>query len=361
MGVMGSARLLGLLTVLCLVAASSAQAQDYTIGAQDVLKITIWGQEDLSKEYPVDPDGFVPFPLVGRVKAGGLTTKDFAARLREALQKDYLVDPQVMVAVKEYRSQKVYVLGEAEKRGVFYLTGPSTLLDILSQAGGLSKVAGKQVVVVRNHRAPGSTGNTILRLNMDKIQAGDAKENVRLEDEDTIFVPKAHAFFVLGEVKKAGTYPLDKATSVLEAVILAEGFTEKAAPSGAKVIRRNPDGKEETFALDLSGKFPKDRDFKIQDGDSLLIPKGNTFFVFGEVRKPGSYQLDKDTNILEGITIAGGFTDKAAPGRTRVIRSTDTGQQVINIDMNDILRRGQRDKAMPLRENDVVVVPESFF
>ena len=97
------------------------------------------------------------------------------------------------------------------------------------------------------------------------------------------------------------------------------------------------------------------------DGDTLVVPKGNTYFIFGEVRKPGAYQLDKETDVLEGITLAGGFTDKAAPGRVRVIRSTPTGQQVISVDMNDIIKRGQRDKAIPLRENDVVVVPESFF
>ena len=102
--------------------------------------------------------------------------------------------------------------------------------------------------------------------------------------------------------------------------------------------------------------------FAVMDGDSIVIPKGNTFFVFGEVKKPGAYPLDKETNILEGITLAGGFTDKASPGRVRVIRSTAAGgQEVISVDMNDVIKRGQRDRAISLRENDVVVVPESFF
>jgi len=353
----------GLVLGLSFFPPASAQ-EGYTLGPRDVLKIVVWGHDDLSKDYPVDPDGFVPFPLVGRVKASGLTTKEFATRLRELLEKDYLVNPQVIVSVKEYLSKKVYVLGESEKPGLFYLTGPTTLLEILSKAGGLSKTAGKQLILVRNHRAiPGGapSGNTILRLNLEKIQAGDAADNVRLEDEDTIFVPKAHAFFVLGEVKTAGTFPLEKSTSVLEAVTIAGGFNDKAAPSGVKVIRRAPDGGEETIPLDLSGPVPRDREFKIQDGDTVLVPKGNTFFVFGEVKKPGAYQLDKETNILEGITIAGGFTDKAAPGRTRVIRNTARGRQVIDIDMNDIIKRGQREKAIRLQENDVVVVPESFF
>ena len=103
-GLPGTRRPWALFLVLaCLVALGpAAAAQEYTIRAGDVLKITVWGHDDLSKEYPVDDDGFVPFPLVGRLRASGLSTKSFAARLTEALEKDYLVNPQVMVSVREY-------------------------------------------------------------------------------------------------------------------------------------------------------------------------------------------------------------------------------------------------------------------
>ncbi len=339
----------------------SVSSQDYTLGPRDVLSITVWGQPDLSKEYPVDQDGAVSFPLVGRVKAAGLTSTGFAARLTELLEKDYLVNPQVFVAVKEYLSQKVQVLGEADKPGLFYLTGPTTVLEILSRAGGLSKTAGKQLVLVRSERGGAAAGNAILRVNFDKIQAGDASENIRLQDQDVLFIPRGHAFFVLGEVKSAGTFPLDRETTVLDAVTLAGGFNDRAAPSGVKLIRRVSGGPQETMSLDLSSPTSGDRTMTVQEGDTVYVPKGNTFFVFGEVKKPGAYQLDKGTNILEGITIAGGFTDKAAPGRARVIRSTPAGQKVLDVDMNDVIRRGQRDKALQLQENDVVVVPESFF
>jgi polysaccharide export outer membrane protein len=262
--------------------AAPASAQEYVIGARDVLKVTVWGQDDLSKDYPVDPDGFVSFPLIGRVKASGLTPTTFAGDLGVRLEKDYLVNPQVLVSVKEYLSQKVHVTGETDKPGVFYLSGPTTVRDILSRAGGLSKSAGSQVVLVRAENLRGPAGRspeaTTLRLTVARVLAGDPAEN------------------------------------------LAVG-----------------------------------------DGDTLVVPKGNTFFVFGEVKKPGAYQLETDTNVLEGITLAGGFTDKAAPGRVRVIRSTGAGQQTISVDMNDVIKRGQREKAIPLLENDVVVVPESFF
>jgi len=252
----------------------------------------------------------------------------------------------------------VHVLGDAEKPGLVYLTGPTTLLEVLSKAGGLSKTAGKDVLIVRP--AAGG-GNSILRIDLRKVQAGDTKDNILVENGDMMFVPKASAIFVLGEVGKAGTFPLDKETSVLEAITLAGGFANTAAPAGVKVLRRTAEGRQETISLDLAGAVPRDKSFRLEDGDTVLVPKGNTFFVFGEVKKPGAYQLDKETNVLEGITIAGGFTDKAAPGRTRVIRTTDRGQQTLSIDMNDVIRRGQRDKAIRIIENDVIVVPESFF
>jgi polysaccharide export outer membrane protein len=354
---------LTLCLVVLLLGVAGASSQDYTIGPRDVLKVTVWGHDDLSKDYPVDTDGSVPFPLLGRVKAEGLTTKAFASLLTELLEKDYLVNPQVLVSVKEYQSQKVNVLGETDRPGVYYLSGETSLLEILTRAG-FPKASGKELLLVRAERS-GATktarGNVILRLDLAKIEAGDATQNVRLQDEDTVIIPKGQAFFVLGEVKKTGAFALDKETTVLEAITLAEGFKESAAQTGVKLVRRNPDGSQDTMSLDLSGSVPKDGHVKVRNGDTVVVPKGNTFFVFGEVKKPGAYQLDKETNVLEGITIAGGFTEKAAPGRTRVIRNTPKGQQVINIDMNDIVKRGQRDKAILLMENDVVVVPESFF
>ena len=265
---------------LAIGAAGPAPAQEYVIGARDVLKITVWGQDDLSKDYPVDPDGYVSFPLVGRVKATGLTPTAFADDLRGRLEKDYLVNPQVLVSVKEYLSQKVHVSGEADKPGVYYLSGPTTVRDVLSRAGGLSKSAGSEVVLVRaaTLRGAGTAEPATVRLEVARVLAGDPAANLA-----------------------------------------------------------------------------------VADGDTLVVPRGNTFFVFGEVRKPGAFPLDKDTNVLEGITLAGGFTDKAAPGRVRVIRSMKGSQTVINVDINDVIKRGQREKAIPLLENDVVVVPESFF
>jgi polysaccharide export outer membrane protein len=353
--------------VIAAFCAREVTGQDYVIGPRDVLKITVWSHPDLSQNYNVSAEGTIVFPLVGEVRASGLTEAQFGGKLARLLEKDYLVNPQVLVSVAEYRSKKVLVLGEVEKAGVYPLMGQTTILEVISRAGGFGKSAGKELVLVQPQQKVASagqvvsSGNTIRRFSIEKIRAGDTSENVFVEDGDTVFVPKVNSFFVLGEVTKPGAYALEKETTVLEALTIAGGFTTKASPAGTKVIRKLPDGTQETISVDLSGKIPVDRQAKMADGDTVLVPRGNTFFVFGEVKKPGDYQLEKDTTILEAISVAGGFTDKAAPGRTKVIRTTPKGQQMIEVDMNEIIKRGRRDKSIPLVENDVIVVPESFF
>jgi polysaccharide export outer membrane protein len=349
--------LAGLALVLAALSAATAQ-EEYAIGPRDVLAVTVYGHQDLSSDYAVGQDGAMPFPLLGRVAAAGLTTRQLAAVLTERLEKDYLVNPHVMVTVKEYLSRKVLVIGEAERPGPYYLTGPTSVAEMLSKAG-VGRAAGTQVVLLRERA--GERGSVIRRLDLSKVLAGEASQNVRLEDQDTIFVPKAQAFFVLGEVKTAGTFPLDKEVTVFEAITLAGGFTDRAAPGEVKLIRRTPDGQQETIALDMSGGSATDRQTRLREGDTLYVPKGNTFFVFGEVKRPGAYTLDRDTNILEGVTIAGGFTERASPARARVIRNAPGGQQVLNVDMSEIVKRGQRDRVMLLQPGDVIVVPESFF
>jgi polysaccharide export outer membrane protein len=344
-----------------------AEERGYRIGPKDVLKITVWGHDDLTRTAVVGADGVFPFPLIGQVQAAGLTTNELEVRLRDLLGKDYLVDPQVSVTVQEYRSQKVFVLGEVEKPGTYALMGQATLLDVLSQVGGPTRAAGRRVVVVRSPRSespvsPGTAGSTSLSVNLKRLLDGDATANLMLENGDTVFVPKATSFFVLGEVKKPGAYAMEKDTTVLEAITLAGGFTDRAAPAGAKVFRKRPDGTQETVEVDLSGANRQDREFPLTDGDTLLVPSGNAFYVLGEVKKPGAYQLDHAATALEGVALAGGFTDKAAPNRTRIMRTHKDGrQETLAVDLNEVIKRGRKDRDVPLMTNDVIVVPESFF
>jgi polysaccharide export outer membrane protein len=183
-----------------------------------------------------------------------------------------------------------------------------------------------------------------------------------LKDGDTLVVPSGNTFFVLGEVRKPGAYQLDTATTAVGAITLAGGFTEKAAQSQAKLTRRLPSGTDQTTTLDLSGAAPLASKFFLKDADVLVIPTGNTFYVMGEVKKPGAYQLEQLTTAIQAIAMAGGFTDKAAPNRTKIIRTHPGGrQETLIVDLNEVIKRDRKEKDPPIAANDVIIVPESFF
>jgi polysaccharide export outer membrane protein len=352
------------------VLAGHAAAQqldpEYRVGPKDVLKIAVYGQEDLTRSVVVAGDGTFPFPLVGVVQVAGSTPGQIEARLKELLGKDYLVDPQVSVAILEYRSQRVFVLGEAEKPGTYALTGHTTLLDVLSQAGGPSKAAGRQVLVVRAPRsegplAPGAAGSTSLRVDLRRLLDGQTSENLILRNGDTVFVPKVTSFFVLGEVQRQGAYSMEKDTTVLEAVTLAGGFSDRAAPAGTKILRKRADGAQETLEVDLSGTDLRAREAMLVEGDTVVVPRGNTFFVSGEVRRPGGYQLDKSTTALGAVTLAGGFTEKAAQSTVKLIRKGTAGEEETRV--LDLSGADRQARDLLLRDGDTLLVPtgNSFY
>jgi polysaccharide export outer membrane protein len=355
--------------LLCLgLGVPPALASGYVIGPRDVIRINIYGQTDLSRNYDVTDDGTINFPFVGTVRCAGLTEAEIAGAITTLLAKDYLVNPQVSVTVAEYRSKKVLVLGEVARPGPYPLSGQTTLLDIVTQAGGFAGNVTKQVSVIRPKKLPGPPpdGNDgekqTWRFRIDGLQAAGTSGDFLLQDGDTVVISRLLSVLVLGEVGRPGAQGLEKEdTSVLEIIAAAGGLTPKASRKGVQVIRTLPNGKEERRVVDLSGAVPPDRNYRIQEGDTIVVPRGNAYFVMGAVRNPGTYPLEGGMTILEAISTAGGFTERAAPGRTKIIRSTKTGQETIYVDMNDIIKRGQRDKAIPLREDDIIVVPESFF
>jgi polysaccharide biosynthesis/export protein len=333
-------------------------SQEYRVGPKDVLKITVWGHDDLSRQVVVSADGSFQFPLVGDIRAAGLTPGGVETLLRDLLGKDYLVNPQVSVSVQEYRSQRVFVLGEVEKPGTYAMTGQTMLLDVLSQAGGPGKSAGRQVVVVRfplseGPLTPGAANSVTLRANLKRLLDGDAGENIPLQNGDTVFVPKLTSFFVLGEVIRQGAYAIEKETSALEAVTLAGGFTDRAAPAGSKILRKRADGTQESLDVDLT--TAKAREVLLAEGDTLLVPRGNTFFVSGEVRRPGAYQLEKSTTAFGAVTVAGGFTEKAGQSQAKLIRRSPSGQEQTTVLDLSGADPGARD--LPLRDGDTLLVP----
>ncbi len=265
----GSAALL--LLIFGAVPALAQSAADYVIGPQDVLTITVFDQADLGGKYTVETDGTFSFPLIGRVKAGGMTLRAFETELKKRLADGYFKNPQVTVAVEQYRSQRVFVMGEVRSPGPVPLTGGMTLIEALARAGSTLSSASGEVAIVRARRGakgpalPDSDKTAdILRASIRDLEGGSLKQNIELHDGDTIFVPRAESAYVFGQVKNPGAYAIQKDTTVLQALSLAGGVTENGAMNRVKVVRII-NGEKKEFRVKLTDV--------VRPGDTLIVPE----------------------------------------------------------------------------------------
>ena len=155
-------RLAGLVAVLCLMvplaAAGQRQSPDYVVGPQDVLAITVWDQADLSGKFTVEADGSFSFPLIGRVKVGGLTLRAIEVELAKKLSDGYFKNPQLTVTVDSYRSQRIFIVGEVRVPGTYPLAGSMSLIEALSRAGSTTPAASTEVIIVHAPKGQAATG-----------------------------------------------------------------------------------------------------------------------------------------------------------------------------------------------------------
>jgi polysaccharide export outer membrane protein len=248
--------------LLIVIVPSLVLSQDYIVGERDVLRITVYDNPDLSTLARVSGEGTIQFPLIGEVKVAGLTIQQISKKISKLLSEGYIVNPQVMVFIEEYRSKKATIIGEIVRPGLYELPGPTTLLELLSRAGGITKDAGDKAILKRKS----DKGEQSITVNLRKlIEKGDTSLDVTLQDGDSIYVPKAGFFYVTGEVKNPNAYRFEDGTTVIQAISMAGGFTDKAAESRIK-IKRKENGQEKT--IDKVGF-----DQRIKPGDVIMVPE----------------------------------------------------------------------------------------
>jgi polysaccharide export outer membrane protein len=140
--------------------------QDYRIGPKDLLDISVFGLDDLSKTVRVSEEGKITFSPLGGVEVKGLTKVELEKKLSQLLEEKYLQNPQVTVFIREYQSKRVSVLGAISNPGPYELLGRQTLLQIISQAGGITNEAGKEIIIIRQHEDGASTS---LKISIDDL------------------------------------------------------------------------------------------------------------------------------------------------------------------------------------------------
>ena len=215
-----------------------AAGNDYQIGPGDVLRISLYDHPDLTTVVRVDNDGYILFPLAGRVRIGGLTTANASETITEKLAADYIVNPQVSVFVEEFRSKKVFIIGEVVRPGLYELSGPTTLLELVSKAGGLTRGAGRNATI-RRAGANGGAEEKSIEVNVaDLLQSGAESVDIPLLDGDSVTIAKAAVIYVTGQVNRPSAFTVEPDTTVIKAITMAGGFTQLAAQSKIKIIRK---------------------------------------------------------------------------------------------------------------------------
>jgi polysaccharide export outer membrane protein len=219
-------------------------SEDYIVGEGDVLKITVYEHADLETTARISGDGVINFPLIGNVKIAGMNIGQISEKISGLLADGYIVDPQVAVFIEEFRSKRTVVMGEVESPGLYVLHGQTTFVELLSKAGGLTKDAGDEAVIKRKIGDEENGEHTITINLKHLIRDGDISLDVPIMDGDNIYISKAGVFYATGEVKRPDAYKHEEGLTVVKALTMAGGFTEKAAPGRVKIMRKR-NGEEE--------------------------------------------------------------------------------------------------------------------
>jgi polysaccharide export outer membrane protein len=249
---------------------------DYRIGRQDLLEIRVFDLEELDQTARVADDGSISMPLLGRLVVAGLTKTELEQRIAALLEERYVREPQVTVFIKEYESKKVAVTGAVKAPGRYEMLGQKTLLEMISLAGGLDKEVGNEIVIFRR-QADGGVKRIAVELERLVYEA-DPLLNVAIRPDDIVYIPAIEKMriFVGGAVKNPNLYEVPRAepVTVLKAITLAGGTTDRAAEKRVQILRTDPNGEKVTLVVNLRAiKRGKIEDPILQKDDLLLVPE----------------------------------------------------------------------------------------
>ncbi len=257
----------------CTQDASNLAINEYVIGAKDLLEITVFNLPELNQTVRVSEDGSISFSLLGRVEVTGLTAQQLEKKLAALLDQQYTKNARVTVFIREF--QKVAVLGAVGRPGQYELVGPTTLLMVIAQAGGLTDQAMDEIFVYRQS-ADGQ--QSIITISLDDLANGKGEFNLELKPKDVISIPMDRTVnvFVYGEVKTPGVIPYlsSKKITLLQALAQAGGTTEWAKKSKIVIKRKDKKtGREIKIPVNLKNlKSGKNSDFVLEEGDVVIVP-----------------------------------------------------------------------------------------
>lgn len=276
-----------LIISLMFIISWAAHAEGYTIGAEDMIQISVWGNNELNVHVPVRPDGMISMPLIGDIKAEGKTPPELKVALEKELKR-YVKAPVVSVTVTAINSFKIYIFGDgvsrtaaagggdaaagagaggAQASGQITLRRNTTLLQLIAQIGSISNIDLPNAYLLRAGKK--------VAVNFEQlIGKGDYSQDVKLEPNDTIYLPGGftNRIRILGAVRTPSVIPYSEGMTALDAVLAVGGFTEYASQNSVRVARKEGDTvKNYKVPLKdvMNGEIEKN--FPLKPGDVVTV------------------------------------------------------------------------------------------
>lgn len=244
----------------------------YRIGSGDVLKLNVFGRAEVSGTHTVGPDGKITVPIMGDVFLNDLTRDDALALIDKRLH-EFFSQPLVTLAIDQYTSNQVTVLGRVERAGMQKFAHPPTLVEVLASAGAMP-ILDKQATLTRCAIMRGR--DKLIWVDLKSLLNGDPGFNIRMKKGDIVFIPDSSdtSVYVLGAVPKPGSYRLTPRMTVLDVLAQAGGPNEDAAPQQIGVYRAGAKQVEIIAFADLLD-VTRRVNYALEDGDVVFIPKSN--------------------------------------------------------------------------------------
>lgn len=271
---------------------------DYVLGPNDQILIRAPQADEINERpFRVDSDGFINLPLVGKVRAGGLTVQALEADLVTRL-KQFIREPQVVISVVQFRSEPVFFMGAFRSPGIYPLGGRRTLVEMLSSVGGLEPTASRRIRVTRRSeygaiplpnaiQSPDGKSSTV-EISMESLtQNVNPDEDIVLQAYDLVTAERSERVYVSGEVTKVAAIELNEreSISVMQAITEAGGFTPLATRDHVRVLRPVlGTTRRAEIDIDMKRVFEgKDLDFPLLPNDVLYVPRNSKKAVLGPV------------------------------------------------------------------------------
>lgn len=265
--------------------------------------------EIVNRPYRVDPDGYVSLPMLGRIKAAGMTVGEFETQLNRTASK-YVRDPQLVASVAEFHSQPISIVGAVTQPGAQQLQGKKTLMQAISMVGGFRPDAGNTLSISRELRwgplplpnaATDASGKySVAEISIPELLQENPRLNILIMPNDVITVPVSETIYVVGDVHKAGGFLLGehKNMTVLQAVAMAEGIDGTSDAKHSRIIHHptDPALRSETPVDVRRIMQGKAEDLPINGGDILFVPGSFS-------RKAGLKTVEAAIQTASGIAI----------------------------------------------------------